>query len=268
MARQTTILILPRDGTLTRRLVVPRTAARFFLWCAVVLLGVSALLAADYIGLKLEREEFRKLRVQLQAHQERLATLQHRTKEIRRLFTDWKGLREKVYASVPRQRRSPANGHDSLDALEKHLASVQSELHRLISAIPSDWPTKGLISSGVGMRASPWSGKPEFHAGLDIPKPAGTPVYAPGDGIVDFAGESNGSGRAIVLNHGQGIITQYAHLSKIRIAKGVNVRKGQHIGDVGNTGRSTSAHLHYEVRVDGVPIDPRRNLLRKDPSGS
>jgi murein DD-endopeptidase MepM/ murein hydrolase activator NlpD len=120
----------------------------------------------------------------------------------------------------------------------------------------------GKITSGVGDRVSPMTGRIEFHSGLDIPNPTGTPVYAPGNGTVEAAGEMNGNGRTVVLNHGQGITTQYLHLSKINVNPGEQVRKGQQIAEVGSTGQSTSPHLHYEVRVNGVPIDPRRSLLK------
>ncbi|MCH8056136.1 MAG: M23 family metallopeptidase [Deltaproteobacteria bacterium] len=112
------------------------------------------------------------------------------------------------------------------------------------------------------MRRDPWTGKPEFHSGLDIPKPIGTPVYAPGDGVVDTVKRSKVNGRTLGLNHGQGITTRYAHLSKIQVKKGDRVRKGQQIAIVGNTGKSTNPHLHYEVRINGVPIDPRRKLIK------
>jgi len=98
----------------------------------------------------------------------------------------------------------------------------------------------------------------EYHAGLDIPKPIGTPVQASGDAVVESIDGKRGT---IVLNHGQEIKTQFSHLSKIFVNEGERVRKGQPIAAVGNTGRSTGPHLHYEVRVAGVAIDPRQNLI-------
>jgi len=114
------------------------------------------------------------------------------------------------------------------------------------------------VTSGVGIRPSPLTGEPEYHSGLDIPKPMGTAVHAPGDAIVESIDSKLGT---IVLNHGQEIKTQYSHLSKILVSPKARVRKGQLIAEVGNTGKSTGPHLHYEVRVAGVAIDPRQRLI-------
>jgi murein DD-endopeptidase MepM/ murein hydrolase activator NlpD len=108
------------------------------------------------------------------------------------------------------------------------------------------------------MRPSPWTGAMEYHSGLDIPKPMGTPVQASGDAVVESIDGKRGT---IILNHGQEITTKYAHLSKIFVNEGERVRKGQPIAAVGNTGKSTGPHLHYEVRVAGVAVDPRQSLI-------
>lgn len=262
MDRRYSILILPWRGTQMRRLVLSQKSIRYLLVGAVVLLAISGWLFGDYLWMKLQKKEVRELRAEAQAQREQLSLLQEQTKNIQVLLASWKGLQEKVQASLPPQQRLSNNGHKAVEELEKSLASLQSELERLIASIPTGWPADGRVTSGVGTRASPWTGKPEFHSGLDIPNPAGTPVYAPGDGLVESVGQSNGNGRSVVLNHGQGITTQYAHLSKAHVKKGDLVRKGQRIADVGNTGKSTSPHLHYEVRVNGVPIDPRPSLMK------
>ena len=144
------------------------------------------------------------------------------------------------------------------EELQEMLTALHGELNRMIAALPSDWPVRGEVSSGVGMRPSPWTGEMEYHAGLDIPKPIGTPVNASGDAVVESVDGKTGT---IVLNHGQEIKTQYAHLSKILVSAGAVVRKGQKIAEVGNKGKSTGPHLHYEVRLAGVAIDPRQSLI-------
>jgi len=128
----------------------------------------------------------------------------------------------------------------------------------MIAALPSGWPVNGRVSSGVGMRPSPWTGEMKYHAGLDIPKPIGTPVRASGDAVVESVDGRRGT---IILNHGQQLKTHYAHLSKILVSKGERVRKGQPIAQVGNKGKSTGPHLHYEVRFAGIAIDPRQHLI-------
>ena len=112
------------------------------------------------------------------------------------------------------------------------------------------------MSSGVGIRPSPFTGEMEYHSGLDIPKPVGTSVRASGDAVVESIDSRLGT---IVLSHGQEIKTQYSHLSKILVSSKAQVRKGQLIAEVGNTGKSTGPHLHFEVRVAGVAIDPRQS---------
>jgi murein DD-endopeptidase MepM/ murein hydrolase activator NlpD len=178
--------------------------------------------------------------------------------EIRALLSRWKNFRERIQASLPKRFRTSPEERREEEELQKTLSSLQTELAQMLASLPSDWPVQGRVVSGVGMRPSPLSGEKEFHSGLDIPNPVGTPVYASGDAVVEAAGVNGGNGRRIVLDHGREITTQYAHLSKIFVSEGEAVRKGQPIGLVGNSGRSTGPHLHYEVRVKGIPIDPRK----------
>jgi len=212
-------------------------------------------------------EELNTLRAQVQVQQEKLLALRNRAKASLQLLVNWNGLRKKIHESLPHKRRFSLNGRETVGELETFLSSLEGELEELIASLPSEWPTKGRLSSRFGRRRSPWTGKSQFHSGIDIANRQGTPVYASGDAVVEFAGIKGGSGKTIVLKHGQGIITLYGHLSKIYVKKGDQVRKNQKIANLGNTGKSTSSHLHYEVRVNGTPIDPRRKLLkRKSPS--
>ena len=145
-----------------------------------------------------------------------------------------------------------------LDEKQQSLARLDGELEQLIASLPTEWPVAGRVVSGIGMRSSPVTGRMEFHAGLDIPSPIGTPVHAPGDARVESIDSKYGT---IVLDHGRDVKTHYAHLSKIWVNEGERIRKGQAIAQVGNKGRSTGPHLHYEVRVAGVAVDPRLSLL-------
>ncbi len=212
-------------------------------------------------------EELNTLRAQVQVQQEKLVALRDRAKASQQHLVNWKGLRKKIQDSLPRKRRSSLNGQQIVGELETLLSSLEGELEELVASMPSEWPTVGRLSSRFGRRQSPWTGKSQFHSGIDIANRRGTPVYASGDAVVEFAGRKGGNGKTIVLKHGQGITTLYGHLSKIYVKKGDRVRKNQKIANLGNTGKSTSSHLHYEVRVNGTPIDPRRKLLkRKSPS--
>jgi murein DD-endopeptidase MepM/ murein hydrolase activator NlpD len=123
--------------------------------------------------------------------------------------------------------------------------------------IPSIWPVVGSLRSGVGTRKNPFGGSSyEFHKGQDISAPMGTPIIAAADGVVVIARRLRGYGNGIYIDHGNGIETRYGHLSRIDVMEGQPVKKGQHLGLVGSTGRSTGPHLHYEVRINGQPTSP------------
>ena len=130
-------------------------------------------------------------------------------------------------------------------------------LEQGVIAIPSAQPVEHLAyTSNYGIRSDPFRGTAAMHAGVDIPGPVGTPVYATADGMVDRAERSGGYGNLIELDHGKGIQTRYGHLSKILVEAGTRVHRGQLIALMGSTGRSTGPHLHYEVRLDGHAVNP------------
>ncbi len=131
-----------------------------------------------------------------------------------------------------------------------------TERRLLISSIPAISPVKGLMTSRFGFRRDPFTGRRARHGGLDIVAPPGKPVVASGDGVVTMAGRNKGLGIAVQINHGYGITTRYGHMSRIVVKSGQRVKRGEVIGHVGNTGRSTGYHLHYEVRLDGRPTNP------------
>jgi murein DD-endopeptidase MepM/ murein hydrolase activator NlpD len=129
------------------------------------------------------------------------------------------------------------------------------------SNIPSIWPITGPLRTGYGMRNDPFGGSSvEFHKGQDISAPTGTPINATADGVVVIARWVKGYGYGIYIDHGNGISTRYGHLSRIDVAEGQTVKRGEHLGLVGSTGRSTGPHLHYEVRINGEAINPLRFL--------
>jgi len=123
--------------------------------------------------------------------------------------------------------------------------------------MPSIWPVSGIITSYYGTRGNPFGGmSSEFHKGQDIAAPIGTGVIATADGVVVIAGWQRGYGRVVYLDHGNGISTRYGHLSRIDVAEGQTIKRGEQLGLVGSSGRSTGPHLHYEVRVNGSAVNP------------
>lgn len=127
---------------------------------------------------------------------------------------------------------------------------------RFSNASPSLMPVDGWVTSEFGMRVHPIGRSFKMHQGVDIASPRGTPVKAPAAGKVIFAGSHSGYGSMIALDHGYGVSTVFAHLSKIGVKKGQTIDRGEVIGNVGSTGSTTGPHLHYEVQVDGLPSDP------------
>ncbi len=145
-------------------------------------------------------------------------------------------------------------------------ASGNAILTRLSNTTPSIWPIKGRISSSFGNRIDPFKGNGAFHPGVDLSTDRGTPVVATADGIVRSAGWSGGYGKLVEINHGaNSLTTRYAHLTEVFARAGQVVRRGEVIGRAGSTGRSTSSHLHYEVRYNGTPLNPYKYLRKSEP---
>ncbi len=167
----------------------------------------------------------------------------------------------------------------TLDSLEKQIDNGGPRLRALESLLmdrqlqaevsPAGWPTRGgWISSGFGPRLDPFTGRPEFHEGVDIAAPMGTPIYAMAAGIVSFAGVDGGYGKMVQINDGDGLSTRYGHTSKILVKVGERVKKGQEIARVGSTGYSTGPHVHFEVLVHGHEINPLPYLHTASASSS
>jgi murein DD-endopeptidase MepM/ murein hydrolase activator NlpD len=145
-------------------------------------------------------------------------------------------------------------------SLEQLLSHLEDQSARL-GATPSIAPTHGWVTSGFGYRTSPFTSSREFHRGLDIAGRMKTPVLAPADGEVRIAGHARALGKTITITHGYGIETVYGHLAEVLVKPGAKVKRGQQIGLMGNTGRSTGPHLHYQVEVNGKPVNPQNYIL-------
>jgi murein DD-endopeptidase MepM/ murein hydrolase activator NlpD len=156
-------------------------------------------------------------------------------------------------------RTQALNGRVSR-ALEGGLKPGFSGDWTVLADAPSMWPIEGPVTSSFGEREDPFNGEGAFHAGIDIAAVYGSPVRATADGEVSGAAMGAGYGREVVLNHGHDVATLYGHLSAIAVLPGQHVAQGQVIGYVGQTGRSTGPHLHYEVRVHNVPVNPHKYM--------
>lgn len=161
----------------------------------------------------------------------------------------------RVRAALVRQESDQALG--SFQEILDYLARER----KVLRATPIGWPAPGRVSSPFGYRSSPIDGEEgEFHPGLDIANAQGTPIIATADGVVRQAGWTRGYGRLVLLEHGRGFQTLFGHASLLLVKKGQQVRRGDVIARMGTTGRSTGSHLHYEVWINGRPVNPRRYL--------
>ena len=155
-----------------------------------------------------------------------------------------------------------------LEGLESRLESVRTNVDKrnaLANATPSIWPAQGWLTSTMGPRTDPLTGDADYHSGLDIAGDKGQPVYATASGVVTQAGYSGGYGNLIVIDHGFGLETRYGHLSSFVAHTGDHVKRGEMIARLGSTGRTTGAHLHYEVMANGRLLNPLQLLTQQKP---
>ncbi len=167
--------------------------------------------------------------------------------------------------AMPMDAKSLVAIEEKMARLEKNLQAYEDVLRRR-GYTPSIWPVQGKLESGFGGRRNPFGGNSyEFHSGQDIEAAWGAPVVAGASGQVAFVGWQNGYGQLVVIDHGGGLTTRYGHLSHIDVSQGQSVARGEFIGKVGSTGRSTGPHLHYEVRINDEPVNPLQYLLNATP---
>jgi murein DD-endopeptidase MepM/ murein hydrolase activator NlpD len=168
-----------------------------------------------------------------------------------------KGLVHQMKTDVERLKSEAISREESLSELEKLLVNKKE----ILAYTPSIWPTQGWVTSGFGFRTNPFTGLTQMHEGLDISNRVGTSVIAPADGMISDAGKDYSHGNTIVISHGFGMTSRYNHLNRFFVKPGQKVKRGDKIAEVGMTGKSTGPHLHYEVRMNGIPVNPMRYIL-------
>jgi len=294
-------MILPDETTRVRKYRVPRTMVRgLLLLLAVFVLGLGYLIT-DYYGVKKMVAELDKLRLEARQQQQQLVTfaksfddLQGEMSRLRQFDMKLRVMADLDSVIYPEQVMgiggenpepfNPLEGELSfqdqtiISSMNRSLGLLKTEVSiqersfqelveyledqkSLLASTPSIWPVKGWLTSTFGYRSSPFTGRREMHKGLDIATRSGTPIIAPADGLVVFSGREGGFGNMIVIDHGYGITTRYGHCSVLDAKLGQKIKRGDVIARVGNTGRSTGPHVHYEVAVNGVPVNPSRYIL-------
>lgn len=290
-----TILFLPSNPSRVKKMILSEFLIRSLAISSIILVITSSIIFLDYVNVKKKEIDLTSLKeqtkiqnVQLQTFADKindmeteLARLRSLDTKIRvitnttneepkvkseRLSLGGQGGPEGVQLSFKDETflRDMINRLDRLNAeimdQEKSLHELHSSLEdqeSILASTPSIWPTNGYLSSGFGYRESPFGSNYEFHDGLDISAPAGTPVLAAADGVITLAGRYGDTGNTVSIDHGYGYETGYGHMSAIYVTEGQKVERGQKIGSVGNTGRSTGPHLHYAVKVAGSKVNPR-----------
>lgn len=245
--------------------------------CALAVVLCAALygvygLARQSAHLRIEQENDR-LRRENEQQKQKLDQLENRIDAIE---TDARRLSES--SGIPADEGASPHGaggprlaadEATLSAVEERAAQLEGQLRayenalrgRELARIPSVWPVGGEVTDDYGVRRNPFGGaSSEFHDGIDIANAWGTPVSATADGVVSFAGVKNGYGQIVVVDHGNGLSTAYGHLSRIEVEQGQTIKRGDELGRLGSTGRSTGPHLHYEVRLGETAISPVRYL--------
>lgn len=165
---------------------------------------------------------------------------------------------------VGRMRSEISTLEDRAKMQENSFTELQDSLAKqstMLASTPSIWPSRGWVTSVYGQRVSPFTGFLQQHSGIDIANRMGTPIVAPATGIVIQAGRDTGLGKMVAISHGYGIKTVYGHLSEIFVKVGQKVKRGDKIAAMGSTGRSTGPHLHYEVSLNGMSVNPSKYIL-------
>lgn len=162
-----------------------------------------------------------------------------------------------MHEQVDHLQAAVTNQSGVFESLLKHL----DDRMNLLACTPTIRPTDGWVTSRYGYRSSPFTDKREFHKGLDIATRGGMPIVATANGVVSYVGSKGQLGRIVVIDHGYGLVTRYAHVKKALVKRGEKVKRGQKIAIVGSSGRATGPHVHYEVLLNGLPVNPEKYIL-------
>jgi murein DD-endopeptidase MepM/ murein hydrolase activator NlpD len=285
-----TLIVVPHAKARFRKFQVSVRLTRWVLtaFCAMAVLLVGILV--HYTWIAVEVAEIRRLRVEnralatkARAYEGNAGQLQAKVLQLQSIVTKL-GIMAGVEHSLPdasiggvgglsRGETTPpsadiASTLQSLDQTVGGLSEKSTALEAyfkdqraVLASTPSTWPLRGYLSGGFGNRIDPFTGLRDFHPGIDISVPRGSKVAAPADGVVVFCGTKNGYGRIIVIDHGYGTVTRYGHLDGFNVRPGQRVKRGDIIGESGNTGRSTAPHLHYEVWVNDQMRNPIEYII-------
>jgi murein DD-endopeptidase MepM/ murein hydrolase activator NlpD len=285
-----TLIVVPHAKARFRKIQVPLKLARWVMGAATVVALTIGGVLVHYTRITAEVYELRRLRAENQVltlktleYEQNAGKLQAKVVHLHSIVSKL-GIMAGLDHALPdthvggeggvtgfdtlppagADRRSLAAIDMSVSALTDKSARLEAfyrDQTLLLSSTPSIWPVRGYLSAAFGNRLDPFTGRPDFHPGIDISTPIGTRIVAPADGIVLSCAHQGGYGNAIIVDHGYGVVSRYGHLESYNVRAGQRVRRGEVIGFVGNTGRSTGPHLHYEVWVREQAQNPIHFIL-------
>jgi murein DD-endopeptidase MepM/ murein hydrolase activator NlpD len=294
-----TFLIIPKRKSSAKKITLSNKVLKGVAFCVMAVILASMYTYYDYIRLKRDKIELESLRrqtreqkVQIDGLVEKVNNFSMRMEELSQLDknirsmanveenrykgqilgaggsindetrvnsrsdTDQRMVIAKIDQNVQQLSKDALEQKNSFNELFRFLKKQKS----ILAATPSIWPVQGWVTSEFGYRSSPFSGAKEFHKGLDIATRMGVHVVAPADGLVSEVAYDRDVGHMVKINHGYGMTSWYGHLLRTPVKQGSMVKRGDIIGYVGNSGRSTGSHLHYSVTLNGIPINPRKYL--------
>jgi murein DD-endopeptidase MepM/ murein hydrolase activator NlpD len=290
-----TFLIIPWKKTSVKQISVSSTLVKFISVVIVVFFFSIAYFSYDYIRVKKETVEFAGLKRFTIIQKKQIDLLVGKIGEFEKKMADLNRLDKKIRimsnldngydndqifgigGPIPEENYTESqevlinNIRQNIDRLLEDATSREKSFKELLgflqkqksilASTPSIWPVMGWVTSEFGYRISPFTGKREFHRGIDIATKIGKEIGAPADGMVITVRRKAGMGNCIKIKHGNGITTHFGHLMKVAVKKGKRVKRGDVIGYIGNSGRSTGPHLHYAVVLNGISVNPRRYLF-------
>jgi len=293
-----TVFVVPQDPSRVRKLRLPLNLLRAIFIMLGISFAAFSFMIFDYTQVKLKTHELNSLKkenavqkIQLQAFASKVSDLEFHMAKLKqfdkklRIITNMEvpagssqvlgiggpsfeedtatlegaraGLIKQMHSDLDQLKAEAMAQEKSFTELNEHLFKQTS----LFASTPAIWPARGWVTSNFGYRISPFTGLRQMHEGMDIANAMGTVVLSPANGIVSRVDRENGLGKNITINHGYGILTKYGHLSETYVHVGKRVKRGEKIAAIGNTGRSTGPHLHYEIVVNGVNINPEKYIL-------
>ena len=300
MGKKYTIMVIPSNSSGTRRFSITRGMLSLLLFGFCSIVGATLYLIQERISLAKHLAKLSPLKQQNQTQKELIGKFTAKLQSLDNNLIQLKQLEDqlRIMASLkpgkpkddlgvggvskqtlpddlekltPSEQRFIRRLNRQFQDIERRATEQESAFKELLSAFrdksvllahtPSIWPVKGWLSSSFGYRRSPFTNRREFHAGIDVVARVGTPIFAPADGVVISTKRIGGFGKTVRIQHMQGIVTTYAHNSVNMVKVGQRVRRGDIIAKVGSTGRSTGPHLHYEVRINGVAVNPRLYIV-------